>query len=248
MEFSVGNALGTSFRVWFRNFLPFTLLNALLHLPLLAWLASKLKGPLTVEKERSLDAVLAATGAINLVTGMFLTAAVTYGVVMELRGSRASIGKCLSVGLARLLPTLGVSLAFVIVVFGGVVLLVVPGVIFLCMLYVVVPASVIERPGFAGAFKRSAALTNGQRVQIFGMLILVIGASLAINGAINSGYDASTSDPFEAMANRRSSVYVSSMVEIITGVFGAILPAVTYAQLRFSKEGTQADDLAKVFG
>ena len=65
MEFSVGNALGTSFRVWFRNFLPFTLLNALLHLPLLAWLASKLKGPLTVEKERSLDAVLAATGSIT---------------------------------------------------------------------------------------------------------------------------------------------------------------------------------------
>lgn len=247
MEFTVGNALGTGFRVWFRNFLPFTLLNALLHLPLLAWIASILQGTPSLEKAAEIQRWGLISGLIGFFLQMFLVSAVTYGVVQELRGQHAPFTSTLRVGLSRLLPSVGVTILLGLCVFAGVFALLVGAIIVYAMLYVAVPASVIEKPGLLGALHRSRELTKGYRLQIFGMLFLVWGAGLLINKGIENATIHSDASPDEIMSMVRQYVFAVSIVEIVTGVFGAVLAAVTYAQLRFSKEGTGADDLAKVF-
>ncbi|HVV84314.1 MAG TPA: hypothetical protein VHE35_14675 [Kofleriaceae bacterium] len=246
MEFSVGNALGTSIKVWLRNFAPFTLLSVLIHAPLWIWLASILSGDPTQGKVDDLRHYSQFGTVIGMLLNMFVTSTVTYGVVMELRGSRASMGKSISVGLARFLPALGVTLLSIIAATFGLVLLIVPGVILYCMYYVSVPASVIERPGVIGALKRSAVLTRGDRGGIFGMLLVfffalfMVGIVIAIMTGVR--------DPqHQTWDGLRHQAMLNVALEALTSTFLAVLAAVTYVQLRFSKDGASADELAKVF-
>lgn len=246
MEFSVGNALGTSFRVWFRNFLPFTILNALLYVPLLVWGSTVMHGEVTLEKVASLDRFVLIFGLSSFLIQMFLVSTVTYGVVMELRGQRASMAANLRVGISRLLPSLLVTLLWALCVGLGFLALIVPGLILYCMFFVAVPASVIERPGIGGALSRSRQLTSGSRPGIFALILIVGLVSLGVEKLLE-GALLDTSDPGKVMASVRVYVYASAAFEIVAGVFGAVLAAVTYAQLRFSKEGASADELARVF-
>lgn len=246
MDFSVGNALGTSLRVWFRNLIPFTLLTVVIHLPMWIWLWTILGGDPTMAKADQLQAYGRYGTWIGLLLNMFLTSTLTFGVVMELRGDRASIGRSITVGLTRFLPALGVTVLAIILAMLGLVLIIVPGIIIYCMLYVAVPASVIERPGIIGALKRSAALTKGDRAQIFGML-LVFFFTLFMVGLV-SGVVTGVRTPDEVTwASLRHQVILNAGIEAVTSTFMAVLAAVTYAQLRASKEGTTADELARIF-
>jgi hypothetical protein len=247
MEFSVGSALGTSFRVWFRNFLPFTLLNALIHLPFLAWAATILRGAPSMEKAHELQRFAMIAGLSGLLLQMFLVSTVTYGVVMELRGQHAGMGANLRVGVSRLFPALGVTLLMILCIGLGFFALIVGAIVVYVILYVSVPASVIERPGITGALKRSAELTRGYRLQIFGLLLVVFIISFVIGKGIENAYIKPNLEPSEAMSAVRHYVFANSIFEIISGVFGAVLMAVTYAQLRFSKDGASVDELARVF-
>ena len=49
----------------------------------------------------------------------FISAAVTYGVVMQLQGRRASIGTCIGVGFGRFFPVLGVTLLSTLLIGAG---------------------------------------------------------------------------------------------------------------------------------
>lgn len=248
MEFSVGNTLATSVRIWLRNFLPFTLLNALLHLPILVWLSTKLQGEYTLDNAQSISNAVAISSWASVATGLFLTGAVTYGVVMELDGRRAPMVSCLRVGLSRMVPTLGITVLFMVCVLVGLVLLVLPGLAVASTLYVAVPAAIVERPRWLGSFSRSSELTRGFRIQILGLLIVVWGGLLLLEHALEKAYLQPVASSVAMMSHVRSYVYVTSMVGIITGVLAAVVPAVAYAQLRYSKDGTRAGDLATVFG
>ena len=56
-------------------------------------------------------------------------------------------------------------------IFGGAILLLVPGLILAVMWSVVAPACVVERTGVFGAFSRSQELTRGYRWPIFGLYV-----------------------------------------------------------------------------
>ena len=77
---------------------------------------------------------------------------------------------------------LAVQLASGLMVFIGLVLLLVPGVIAIAWTAVCVPVVVIERVGYTKAIDRSRALGRGQKGQVFGTLLLswgiVLGASV----------------------------------------------------------------------
>ena len=70
----------------------------------------------------------------------------TYGVFQYLRGKKAAMGNCLSVGLSRMFPVIGVAILSGLMIFGGLILLVIPGLIFMTMVYVAVPTAIVERP------------------------------------------------------------------------------------------------------
>jgi hypothetical protein len=245
MEFSVGNAIGTSFRVWFRNFVPFTLLSVIVHLPLIIlWFV--LLDDLPSDPDQIVRLFLIA-GALGFILNGLLVATVTYGVVMELRGTRASLGACIGVGLSRFFPALGVTILFYLGFLAGLIALIVPGVILACMWFVAVPASVIERPGIGGAFRRSSQLTDGVRGQIFGVLLLVWGGNVVVSKILQSKYDGPYTSIQDLMSQLKTYAILDTVAGILFSTLAAVVAAVVYAQLRHSKDGTTADELARVF-
>ena len=130
---------------------------------------------------------------------ILVSAALTYGVVMELQGKRASIGACVSTGLVRFFPALGVGLLTILAVVGGCLLLVIPGIMVACALYIAMPISVIEKPGVMGALRRSRELTTGYKAQIFGLMFLLglmaFGATLIMGVAFLPSATASSQRP-----------------------------------------------------
>lgn len=210
-------------------------------------MASTLQGEPSLAKAEELQRMAVIAGVIGFFLQMFLVSAVTYGVVKELDGQHPPFGSTLRVGVSRLLPSLAVTFLLGLCVFAGVFAFVVGATIVYTMLYVAVPASVIEKPGLLAALHRSRELTKGYRLQIFGMLLVVVGAGFLIDKVVENAMLDRHADLDEVMGMLRRYILTVSLIEIVTGVFGAVLPAVTYAQLRFSKEGTATGDLARVF-
>jgi hypothetical protein len=239
--FSIGNVLSTGFRIWIKNFIPFMLITALIYAPVAIWEITAVQGELTMERLVSLDRTLKLAGGLAILLNLLLSAALTYGVVMELQGHHASIGACIATGLSRFLAVLGVGVLTTLCVGGALMLLIIPGLIVFCMLYVATQCAVLERPGLLGALKRSRELTSGHRWEIFGLLVILGVINFALQKLVESVTLSSIDDVPRY-------VYVMLGQQMAVGSLGAVMASVAYYFLRAEKEGTSADELAAVFG
>jgi hypothetical protein len=236
--FRIGEVLRRGFWVWARKLVPFTALSLVLHAPLIAWAIVLVAGDAPPEAYQRFSAW--NTLLVYLVNSL-LSAAVTYGVCMELDQRPASMSRVVATGLRRFLPAAAVTLVAGIAVFGGMLLLIVPGLIVMCMVHVAVPASVIERPGVLGALRRSRALTAGNRLRVFGLILLtlVFNAIVAVtlNGvAFGLGDEAGRMMPVSDLAR-----------SVLLGPLAAAMVATTYVLLRRQRDGVDAASLAAVF-
>jgi hypothetical protein len=235
--FGIGNVLGTGFRIWAKNFIPFMVITALIYSPVLLWNFSALQSSSLAELVRTFQ----YSSGIMALLNIMVSAALTYGVVMELQGQRASVGACIGTGLTRFFPVLGVAILAAICVGLGTLLLVIPGIIVFCMLYVSTQAAVLERPGVMGALSRSRELTRGHKMEIFGLLfilgLLSVGLQLVV-GRITMPTDG------EHFGRYIMSLLVEQMV---VGSISAVMASVAYYFLRAEKEGTSASELAAIF-
>ena len=196
---------------------------------------------------------------ISLVAYLLIQAALAFGALQHLRGGPVSIGACLSNGLAALPRVVLASLVLAVV--GGLIGIVVAlilsvvmsalglfglivgigaVVLFLfaiTMIWVFVPAIVVERAGALACFGRSMELTRGRRWQIFAILVLLTIANWVVSFISN------------ALAN--VAPVVSGTVDVVSGLFflalGSVMAAVGYYYLRAEKEGLGIDDIAAVF-
>jgi hypothetical protein len=122
----VGETLGESFSIYFRNFIPFTILTAVAFSPIF------LGAGLLTRQVATTNAAVADGGSalVALVTLLLCvpisTAAITYGVFQEMRGRDTSLGSCLSVGLSSLLPVLSVAILQILILFGALIAAIVP--------------------------------------------------------------------------------------------------------------------------
>lgn len=250
-EFSVGNVLATGFRIWFKNFIPFLLITALIYTPVIIWSVSSVQGEMTIDRMLSIAESQSRIAGLTMLLNILVSAALTYGVVMELQGQRASIGACIGTGMARFFPALGVSLLSLLCIAGGFIALIIPGCILFCMLFVSAQASVLEQPGLVGALKRSRELTQGHKLQIFGLLV-VLGlinfglAKLVEKMTLPSEVTAETLERF--MKSIPTYVYLGLLEQMVFGSLMAVMASVTYYFLRAEREGTSVDELAAVFG
>src|SRR6185295_7168266 len=125
--------------------------------------------------------------------------------------------------------------------------LIIPGIIVFCMFYVATTASVIERPGVMGALERSRELTRGHKMEIFGilflMLLLSVVASFVLGGIVVSK-PTTIEAAFDSM---RHQLYFNLGHEIIFGSLSAVMASVTYVFLRVEKDGTSTAELAAIF-
>ena len=247
-RFTVGKVLRTGCAVWVRNIVPFLLITALFYAPPWIWAASVANGEHTREALASANQVFDIATYLTMLLNVFVAATLTYGVVMELDGQRASIGACVVTGLRRFLPALGVGALTELCVCLASIALVVPGFIVLCMLYVATPVSVVERPGIAAALSRSSQLTQDRRWSVFALiLVLVVADTLSMSllrGLAISTHPTTIEDAFDNLSRL---VYLSYAYEVITGSISAVMASVAYYYLRAEKEGISTAELAAIF-
>lgn len=233
----VGELVGRTFAIWFRNLIPFTVLALLILSPWIVAMHFVGEGddPLRM---RMIDILLFV---LQTLLTFVLTAAVTFGVVQQMRGQPSSIGASIARGLRSFVAVLGTSLLCSVRIAIGYILLVVPGIIEAIRLYAAIPAAVLEGKTGNAAIDRSARLTTGSRWPIFGswLLMFVISLGLGMLGGFVFGTMAFES-PF-------AWVWLQVGIVVFTSTLSAAMMAVCYALLRQGKENVDVKQLAAVF-
>ena len=120
----------------------------------------------------------------------------------------------------------------------GFLLLVVPGLIATVVMFVAIPACVIERLAPIRSIRRSAALTRGCRWQIFAVLAAIVVVSVIVNWLIGALTPGAPSWLLPAVA--------FGWMVLVNG-YEAVLAAVIYYDLRIVKDQLDADRIAAVF-
>lgn len=234
--FTLGDTLSRTYSVWARNLVPFAVVSFVVHLPSLA-LSIALGRP---------DPVRPNAGFwVNTALGVFLslvsTGALMHGVLEHLKGRRASVGEMLRVGLARFWPVLAVAIATVLAIWIGLLFLVVPGIVVGCMLFVAIPAAVVERGvGLRGALGRSAALTKGNRLALF-VIALLVWLTTVVIGMPATILGLTSALPYPIF------VLLGTAVNMLGAPLLSVAPAVAYHDLRVAKEGVATDQLVAIF-
>src|SRR4051794_37997286 len=179
---------------------------------------------------------MAAIALITLCSNL-ATAAITYGVLQQMRGVETTVGDCVRRGVSALLPVLGLVVVQGIAVMGGLMLCLIPGVLLSLQWEVSVPVAVTEGKGIGEAMSRSSFLTEGLRGEIFGVRATIFVLNLGLFGLLRLARPAG---PVLAQA-------ILSAGQILVVGLTATGAAVIYHRLRDLKEGSDADGVAEVF-
>lgn len=167
------------------------------------------------------------TVAQSALTGL-AAGAIAYGTFQDLNGQPADFGVCIRRGLALVAPVIAVVLLSSLLTFVGYVAIAIPGLIIYTTLWLVVPVTVVERPGIANSLRRSSMLTKGCRWQIFGMILILAAA------------DAGTLWSIETLAAPNETTIASFLpyfsmslgATAVLTAFEAVVTTVTYYKLR----------------
>ena len=249
--FSVGAVLGRSFRILMRNFTAFSLMAIVITLPsLLLLLAAQPSASAPAGTEPALGWDIAA-GVVDLITNALVVGALTFGTFQDLRGRRADFAAVIARGLSVVPTVMGVSIMTGLITVLGAIALVIPGIIAAVMLWVAVPAAVVERPGVIASLKRSAELTRGHRWPCLGAIVLVfviqLGVAMLLSGAYAAIFGLSTGFGTAAIPFDAGYMIFEHVILAIIVAFGAVAAAVAYHDLRAVKEGIGVNDIAAVF-
>jgi hypothetical protein len=180
--------------------------------------------------------VLFVGTVIGVIINAVLQAAIMRGAAQGSIGDRVDIDASYKWGFARFGSVLLISILVGLAVLGGLILLIIPGLIFMVMFAVAIPALVVENLRGTDAMSRSWNLVKGHFWHAVGVIILaaiitaVVGGIIgAIGGAISSNWFVSWI--FQAFA------------QIIVAPFAAIVSVLLYLDLRARREALTADGL-----
>jgi len=180
---------------------------------------------------------------VSMLAGLVVTGALTFGVLQSLHGRPVTVGALMGSGFGKLGRVFLVSFGVGIFVLLGSLLLVVPGVMAYCALFVAIPAVVVEQDLLpSDALSRSRALTKGSRWGIFvvALVVLVVTVVLGVAG------EALAAAGSEALPHPIP-VLLATVAIALASALGATASAVAYHDLRVAREGIATADLVKVF-
>ncbi len=231
---TTGSLLSRTFALFGAGAVPFLTIVTLVQSP---WIVYYLfSGTLA-------SPVLSLTdSAVNLVSTLILgplgSAALVFGVFRSLRGQSVTVGECFRVGFSRLLPVLFASILIGLAVIGGVLLCLIPGIVVACGLFISIPALVVEELSPIEAMRRSWELTQGSKVPVFLISLLLALPGLFVGFMSGLTLDGSSGTPW---------MWAGLPVTIFVGTLQGIAMGVTYHDIRLFREGLGEDELAAVF-
>lgn len=191
---------------------------------------------ITVTSPRATGLVILAAligAVITIVITSALQAAITRAAAQTTVGDPVDVGESYRFGFKRFGAVFLLSLLVGLVVAVGFILLIIPGIIFLTLLAVSVPALVIEGLGVTAAMSRSWNLAKGYFWHVLGTIILaaiIAGIVSGILGAIGG-------------SNWFLGWIFGSIGTIITGPFSALVSVLLYLDLRTRSEALTAGRL-----
>lgn len=250
-DFRVGTVLGRSISILQQKFIKFMALAFIMWLPNLLLLLSHAGGG----QQPSIQPVTPGAAAVPqlppgfwaligivVIGWLFLFAlcqpAIIYGAYQTMRGQEFGLGEALGRAVRRIIPVIATAILAGLLIGLGFLLLIIPALIVVTMLYVTVPACVVERLGPLRSINRSTELTKGFRWKIFGLLFCM-GLVGAASGAI------------QQVLQKSLGIVIGGLGGAIVGsaifAFQLIVYAVAYHDLRVAKEGIDIEQLAAVF-
>lgn len=243
---SVGALVQTSFGTFFRSIVPFTLLGTLIMAP---WIATHLwavHNPMPPRPETSDVLEFALVQLVVLLLQVLLqyalTGAVTYGVVQQLSGEPASFATTVSKGLQVFGRTLATGILCGLRVLLYSLLLVVPGIMEFCRLFVAIPATVVEGTSASASVERSKQLTDGCRWQVFASVLVVNVISWLVSALVVAGITMAGSS-----ASSPVLIALPVALAVLFTTLSATVAAVCYSLLRRGKENVDVKALSAVF-
>jgi len=256
-SFRVGEVIGKSLSIWFKNLLPFGVLGIVFNIPLaiVGYTLFKDLVPVQIQVSSGEPAQLPpgfgwdifVAWLVMVVCYQLLTAAVTYGAIQRLGGHSVSIVACFGQALSRFLPVILTGFVASLLIWLACFLLVIPGIIVALNFCVVIPVCVIEGSGVSASLSRSKDLARGYRWKIFGILLIAAVVAIVIQQALGLFIRLAAS----AQTSVTSVMYlgVGSFVinQAIFTTLVATIAACVYYYLRVAKEGVDIDQIAAVF-
>ena len=189
------------------------------------------------------------SGIILLGIGMILRALVqgclVRATIADSEGRTASFAECFGVAASRALPLIGVSILFMLGIIVGMVLLIVPGIMFAIACAVVAPVVVEERVGVIEAFGRASVLTRGARWKIFGLalvILILIWVFEAVVGVAQIALFQRGTNPFSLAL-----ILFNGLAGTLMSAFWATMQTGLYVELRNWKDGPQNAQLTDIF-
>lgn len=232
----IGDVFSTSVQVFLRR-LPVLLALALLcQAPVFAYLWGSLQNVYDPSRwvyvlgggeswSLRLDLRGAGSSILGGLAALVANGMILYVVRQTLGGQPASFGRALQVALQSLVTIIIISIIVGILITLGLLLLIIPGLIIMCVYYVAIPACVAEGGGAAAGMSRSAELTSGYRGHIFGILILLLILAWAFDalviGSVVSGLAPATA------------LFALPVLYTIAVAFAAVVNGVVYCRLRW---------------
>lgn len=232
--FTTGEVLSETFSIFFSSPVPL-LVTAAVLVPL---------GGLSMVLEKVLEGRPELAGILmllrlidSLVFSPLATGAVTFAVFQRMRGRNTEVGESLRIGLSQLGNVLLVAILQGLAVIGGMILCIVPGIIFAVMYSLAVPVAIEERPGASQAMSRSSDLTDGNRWEIFfallGLFAITFGLAI-VAGAVG-------------LLGTAVEIVMLLAVQVLASGLFATAYTVMYYRLRSVKESLDVDQIASVF-
>jgi len=203
----------------------------------------------------ALIAAVVAFINVVLVSGLGETSAVTIiintlvyaiagptGIMVAYDGQmdrNARMGQYVGRAVRMIIPLLLLTLVQWVLISIGFIFLIFPGLYIAAMLYVMIPAVMVESAGF-GAFGRSLRLSEGYRISIILVAFLLVVACVVIGLIAAAIGFAVNSIPFVGIA---VASFLNAFIVLIPAVSGALV----YWRLVERKEGKSLEEIADVF-
>jgi hypothetical protein len=170
---------------------------------------------------------------IVVVISAALQAALTRGAALATVGERIDVEASYRYGFRRFGSVFWISLLIGLIVAIGFILFIIPGIIFLTMLAVAIPALIVENRRGTDALGRSWNLVKGHFWHVLGTIVVAFIITIVVSAVIGLLGD----------SNWFLQWIFGSIAQIITAPFTALVSVLLYIDLRARVEGLTGDRL-----
>lgn len=233
-ERSLGGILETAWRLYVANVSKLVGVVAIVVLPLALLSSLIIEVILSGNAGWFVGLITGTLGfAIGVIISFLIQAAITRAAASATVGDPVDVEASYRWGLRRLGGIFVVSVLAFLVILGGFILLVIPGVIFSVMLAVCIPAFVVEGKESTEALSRSWQLVKGN----FWHVLVVIVVTGVLTGIVSSVLSSIGGGSF------LGSWILGSIAWIVTAPFSALVSILLYVDLRARAERLTGDTL-----